>query len=138
MKRPHILSRLRLLVVDDCPDSVESLRLLGQLWGHQVRTATDGVTALEVAREFQPHVVLLDIGMPRMDGYQVARQLRELPGAERIFVLACTGFGRDQDRDAAYQAGFDLHLTKPIDPEILQDFLSKVSAGNSSCYGRLV
>lgn len=138
MNRSLSLTPLRLLVVDDCPDSAESLRILGMLWGHQVRTASNGKTALEMAADFEPHVVLLDIAMPGMNGYEVARQLRQMPGTQKVFILAVTGYGRTQDRDQAFESGFDLHLTKPLDPRVLEDFLSKVIVGASSCYGRIV
>src|SRR3954447_312718 len=82
----------RILVVDDCLDTTESLRILLEVRGHQVDTACDGPTGLEVALRFHPEVVLLDIGLPRVDGYQVARRLRQVPGMEDILLIAMTGF----------------------------------------------
>lgn len=138
VKKPLFFTSLRILVVDDCPDSTESLRMLCNLWGYEVRTANDGPSALKAAEDFRPHVVLLDIGLPRLSGYDVARRLREFPGAEKMFVIAITGFGRQQDRDLALESGFDLHLTKPVDPKLLEDFLSKIVVGAGSCVGRIV
>ncbi|MFO0968258.1 MAG: response regulator [Gemmataceae bacterium] len=137
--RPHTSpTRLRILVVDDCSDAVESLRILTELWGHEVRTATDGAAALQLAPAFQPHVALVDIGMPRLNGYEVARRLRETEGLEKLFLLAVTGYGRTEDRETAKQAGFDLHLTKPVDPQLLRDFLKKVIVAASSTEGRIL
>lgn len=138
MKPSLMIGALRILVVDDCPDSVDSLRMLCTLLGHQVRTSTDGEAALVVAADFQPHVVLLDIGMPKVDGLQVARRLREMPGMQRTFLLAITGYAREADRARSLQFGFDLHLSKPVDPAILEDFFSKVLVGAGSCEGRIV
>jgi CheY-like chemotaxis protein len=114
----------RILAVDDNVDSVESLaRLLG-LQGHEVRTAYDGPTALATAEAFQPQVVLLDIGLPRMDGYEVARRLRKKTGLKDILLVAVTGYGQDDDRRRATEAGFDGHLVKPADLGVLQALLT--------------
>jgi signal transduction histidine kinase len=121
----HPVSRpRRVLVVDDNTDSAESLdRLLG-LQGHEVRTAHDGPTALRVAQMFGPEVVLLDIGLPQMDGYEVARQLREQIGLRQVVLVALTGYGQEEDRRKAAEAGFDAHLTKPADPAALHRLLT--------------
>lgn len=114
----------RVLVVEDSVDSAETLAELITRWGHEVRLAHDGATALRLAREFRPQVILLDIGLPDMDGYAVAHRLRgEQLGGEMLVAL--TGYGEAQDRARAQQAGFDRHLTKPVDPKALQDLLSK-------------
>lgn len=118
---------LRVLVVDDNVDSAETLSELLPLWGHDARLAHDGPQALEVARAFQPEVVLLDIGLPGMDGFEVARRIR----AEKIPVrqlLAMTGYGEDEDRQKAKDAGFDGHLVKPVDPDALQKLLEGIGA----------
>lgn len=111
----------RVLVVDDNVDSAQSMSLLLQLEGHTVACAHDGLEALQVARDFGPEVVLLDLGLPRMNGYDVARQLREHETGEapRMLLIAISGYGRDQDRQAAHDAGFDFHLTKPADPDVV-------------------
>ncbi|MCE5231174.1 response regulator [bacterium] len=114
----------RILVVDDVADSAESLADLLILWGHDIQTAHDGPTAIKVAHAFQPEVVLLDIGMPGMDGYQVARTLREMKECADALLVAMTGYGQEEDRELALQAGFDRHLTKPVELEELQKILT--------------
>jgi CheY-like chemotaxis protein len=118
---------LRILVVDDNVDSAETLSELLPLWGHEARLAHDGMKALEVAREFKPEVVLLDIGLPGMDGFEVARRIR----AEKMPIrqlLAMTGYGEDEDRQKAKDAGFDGHLVKPVDPDSLQKTLQAIAS----------
>ena len=105
----------RILVVDDNLDSAESLALLLGFQGHEVRTAGDGPGAIETARSFQPEVVFLDIGLPGMDGYEVARNLRADPGLDGAILIAMTGYGREEDVRRALESGFDRHLTKPVD-----------------------
>jgi CheY-like chemotaxis protein len=115
----------RVLVVDDSRDAVESLSLLLQLEGHEVQAAGDGPSALEAARDFQPQVVFLDIGLPGMDGYEVARRLREQPSLDSAVLVALTGYGQDDGRRRAREAGFDAHLVKPADPEALHRLLAE-------------
>jgi two-component system CheB/CheR fusion protein len=114
----------RVLVVDDNVDSAESLALLLRLYGHDVRLAHDGLTALEEVRASAPDVVLLDIGLPKMDGYAVARHLREEPAFAHVKLIAMTGYGQDEDRRRAKEAGFDHHLVKPVDFDALRDLLA--------------
>jgi PAS domain S-box-containing protein len=109
----------RVLVVDDNVDAADSLAMALRLSGQEVRVAYDGESALTIAAEIQPEAVLLDIGMPVMDGFRVARRLRETAGTERSLLIAVTGWGRDEDRRLAKEAGFDHHLVKPVDPGIL-------------------
>ena len=109
----------RVLVVEDSPDGADTLALLLRINGHEVRTAGDGPSALKAAGAFQPHIILLDIGLPGMSGYEVATQLRQLPGMASALLIALTGYGQERDRDRSRQAGFDLHLTKPIDHQAL-------------------
>jgi PAS domain S-box-containing protein len=113
----------RVLVVDDHVDAAESLALVLKAQGHEVRTAHDGVSALEVARAYQPDVVLLDIGLPRMDGYEVARRLRSQTDLQDALLIAVTGYGQEEDRRQAAAAGFDAHLIKPADLAALQALL---------------
>ncbi len=110
---------VRVLVVDDNIDSAESLAMLLKLWGHEVRTAYEGRSALTMARGGWPDVVLLDIGLPEMDGNEVARRLREEHGPARPRLVAVTGYGQQEDRLRSRQAGFDHHIVKPVDPEEL-------------------
>lgn len=107
----------RVLVVDDNVDSAQSMSLLLGLEGYQVECAYDGEEALVRAESFRPQVVLLDLGLPRFSGYEVARRLRGEPAGDALLLVAVSGYGRERDRQAAREAGFDLHLTKPADPD---------------------
>jgi CheY-like chemotaxis protein len=110
---------LRVLVVDDDPDAVGTLALVLNLWCYEVRTAADGASALEAARIFLPDVVLMDVGMPGLDGWEAARRLREEPGMRDALFVALTGFGLDADRRRSCEVGFDHHLVKPVESEML-------------------
>jgi signal transduction histidine kinase/integral membrane sensor domain MASE1 len=117
--------RRRVLVVDDNPDSAESLALLLQIEGHDVWTAHDGLSALAAAREHRPEVVLLDIGLPAgMDGYEVAQRMRPEAGLEDMLIVAVTGYGQAEDKRRAADAGFDGHLVKPVDIDKLWQLLA--------------
>jgi PAS domain S-box-containing protein len=118
--------RLRVLVADDSVDSTETSSMLLELWGHEVRVAHSGQEALDQAARFMPDVALLDIGMPDMSGYEVAMALRARPEGKRITLIAVTGWGQEDDKLAADCAGFDHHLTKPVDPRQLQPLLESV------------
>jgi two-component system CheB/CheR fusion protein len=115
----------RILVVDDNVDAAESLTDLLRVHGHDVRMVHDGISALELVPSFLPSVVFLDIGMPGMDGYEVARRLRRIPGGESALLIAVTGFGRDEDRQRSEEAGFDRHVTKPLDPRNLPSLIQR-------------
>jgi two-component system OmpR family response regulator len=119
----------RVLVVEDNPDGAETLARLLRMSGHEVRTALDGPIALEIADAFRPEVVLLDIGLPGMSGYEVATLLRQLPGMATALLVALTGYGQDRDRDLSRQAGFDQHLTKPVDHLALLRLLDSPARG---------
>jgi CheY-like chemotaxis protein len=110
----------RILLVEDNQDAATALLEILRLWGHEVVVVHDGASALDQARRSEPDVVLLDIGLPGMDGYTVARSLRLLPGLARIRLIAITGYGQDSDREQSQQAGFDHHLVKPVDLEELR------------------
>jgi CheY-like chemotaxis protein len=116
----------RVLVVDDNKDAAESMSMLLELWGHEVRRAYDGPSALESARSWQPEAVFLDIGLPGMDGYEVAERLRELPKGEDTVLIAITGYGQEDDRRRSQRAGIDHHLVKPVAPEGLRSLLESV------------
>ncbi|MBA3596924.1 MAG: PAS domain S-box protein [Methylibium sp.] len=115
----------RILVVDDNRDAAASLALMLGLMGNEVRTAYDGAEALETAAAFLPDTVLLDIGMPRLSGYDVCRALRQQAWGRSILVLALTGWGQEEDRRKSHEAGFDGHLVKPVDPPALAEWLAK-------------
>jgi CheY-like chemotaxis protein len=113
----------RVLVVDDNADVAKSLESVLVSAGHEVRVANDGARALDLAEEYRPEAVVLDIGMPDMNGYEVCRRIRERPWADETLMVACTGWGRPSDRMEARAAGFDHHLVKPADPEKLLDLI---------------
>jgi signal transduction histidine kinase/DNA-binding response OmpR family regulator len=115
----------RVLVVDDHVDAAKSLATLVTAWGHDVRLAHTGPAALEVAAAFAPQLVLLDIGLPGMDGYEVAERIRRDLGMKDTLVAALTGYGQDEDRQRSQQVGIDVHLVKPIDLDILQKLLTR-------------
>ena len=110
----------RILVVDDNADAAESLALIMRVAGHEVRLAADGVDALRVAAEFVPEVAFLDIGMPRLNGYETARRMREEPWGKSVYLIAMTGWGQQNDRQRSERAGFDAHVVKPASPGALQ------------------
>jgi CheY-like chemotaxis protein len=107
----------RILLVDDNRDAADSLALLLGLEGHDVRVAYAGRPAIQVAHEFQPEIAVLDLGLPDLSGYDVARLLRQDPALCRMELIALTGWGQDEHRKRALEAGFDHHLTKPVDLE---------------------
>jgi PAS domain S-box-containing protein len=121
---PMTTKHRRILVVDDNVDSAESLGMLLRLAGQEVQVAYNGQSALALAGTFRPHVVLMDIGMPGMDGYETARRLRQQPGLEKTMLVALTGWGQEEDRRRSLEAGFDRHLVKPIEPEQLTELLA--------------
>ncbi|HSS78630.1 MAG TPA: response regulator [Thermoanaerobaculia bacterium] len=114
----------RCLLIEDHVDAAESLAMLLQLIGHEVEVAFDGAAGLVKARSLHPEVVLCDIGLPGMDGYAVARALRAAPETSSAFLIALTGYGQDDDRRRALEAGFDAHLTKPADLDNLRRILA--------------
>jgi two-component system, chemotaxis family, CheB/CheR fusion protein len=121
--------RRRILVVEDSPDAADTLAKLLRVNGHEVRTEVDGPNALEAVGTFQPDIILLDIGLPGMNGYEVATQLRKLPGMDSALLIALTGYGQERDRDRSRQAGFDHHLTKPVDHPTLLRLLRSPERG---------
>jgi CheY-like chemotaxis protein len=116
----------RILVVDDNHDAAESMRVLLKLMGADARAAYDGLEALEVAASFRPQAVLLDIGMPKLHGYEVARRLRQEEGGRDMVLVALTGWGREEDRRRAEEAGFDGHLIKPVQASALRELLERL------------
>jgi CheY-like chemotaxis protein len=118
--------KLRILIVDDNVDAADSIAMLLGMEGHQTRTVNTARAALLAAPEFKPEVVLLDIGLPEMDGYEVARRLRAQNGSHLMRLVAVTGYGQPADRRRAHAAGFDEHMVKPVEPAALQEFLRSV------------
>ncbi len=122
---PILAAGLRILVVDDNRDSANSLSLLLQLIGHETQEAHDGLEAVETAAAFRPDVILLDIGLPKLNGYEVCRRVREQPGGKAIVVIGLSGWGRDEDREMSKDAGFDAHMVKPVDFAALTKLLAQ-------------
>jgi CheY-like chemotaxis protein len=120
----------RILVVDDNQDAAESLGMLLEMMGHDVRTAHDGLAAVEAVAASRPDVVLLDIGMPKLDGHGAARRIRELPGGTGVVLVALTGWGQDEDRRLSKEAGFDHHMTKPVEFSDLKKLLAETLASH--------
>src|SRR5688572_48385 len=116
LKEPHAMS---ILVADDNHESADSMALFLEMRGHDVRTVYDGRAALDAVAERKPNVVLLDLGMPTLDGYETCQRIRAMPGGKSIAILATTGWGTDADRQRSAQCGFDAHLVKPVDPGLL-------------------
>jgi len=113
----------RIVIADDNRDAADSLAMMLTMMGHQVRTASDGQEAVEAVEAFRPDVVLLDIGMPRLNGYQAARRIRAQPWGKDIMLVALTGWGQEEDKRRAYQAGFTEHMVKPVEPAALATLL---------------
>ena len=113
-------------MVDDNEDAASSLAAMLQMMGHEIRTAGDGTTAIGEAAAFRPDLVLLDIGMPKMNGYEVCRRMRAEPWGADLLIAALTGWGQDSDKRRAWEAGFDRHLTKPMDPAALDELLQAI------------
>jgi CheY-like chemotaxis protein len=122
----------RVLVVDDLSDAAASLALVCQLYGAEARVARDGVEALAVGAAFRPDVVLMDISMPNMNGYDAARRLRAEAWGASVVLIALTGWGRKTDVEAAREAGFDGHLLKPVDAESLLQVIAELRARNGA------
>ena len=115
-----------MLVVDDNVDAAESLSQVLQMLGFHTVTAHDGAEALEIVRSWRPSLVLMDIGMPKMNGLEAAREMRKLPGGERLTLIALSGWGQHEDRRRSGDAGFDHHFVKPVDVEALVELIRQL------------
>ena len=124
-------SALRILVVDDNVDSALTMAALLAMYGHEVCTAHDGLDALEEMRRFKPDVAILDIGMPKMNGYSVAKSIRSRSNETQPLLIAVTGWGQEEDRRRSKEAGFDHHLVKPVDPAALSALLASRPLGGT-------
>jgi signal transduction histidine kinase len=124
----HDIKR-RILIIEDSYDAAETTKMMLAREGHEVRIAGTGPEGISIAHDFNPDVILCDIGLPGIDGYQVIRKLREDPALAAIYVIALTGYGRDKDRQMAREAGFDEHMTKPIDFPVLKRALTQLQSG---------
>ena len=119
-------SSFRILVVDDNQDAADSLAEMLKLMGNDTRTAYDGQAGVDVAGEFQPDVILLDIGMPKLNGYDACRRIREQTGGQSVVLIAVTGWGQEDDRRRSQAAGFDHHMVKPVDPRAMMELLARL------------
>ena len=115
--------RFRILVVDDNHDSALSMAMMLQIMGHDTRTAHDGESAVSTAETFLPEVVLLDIGLPKLNGYEVAQRIREKTWGQSMYLIAVTGWGQDEDRQRSSEVGLNLHMVKPVEPAALEKLL---------------
>jgi CheY-like chemotaxis protein len=114
----------RILVVDDNPDAALSLAMMLSIMGHETRTAHDGESAVETAESFLPEVVLLDIGLPKLNGYEVAQRIRQHPWGASMFLIAVTGWGQDEDRQRSSEVGLNVHMVKPVEAAALERLLA--------------
>ena len=119
-------SSLRILIVDDNQDGANSLAMMLKIMGNDTRTAYDGQAGVGAAEQFRPDVMLLDIGLPKLNGYEVCRCIREKPWGKGIVLIAVTGWGQDEDRRRSHEAGFDHHMVKPVDPKVLMKMLAGI------------
>lgn len=117
----------RVLIVEDNQDAGEMYRLLVELAGHEAMLAENGKAGLELLKSARPDIALVDIGLPGLDGYEVARRFRAEPGGDGVVLVALTGYSAAADRDRARQAGFDIHLIKPVDPQALKLLLDSAA-----------
>lgn len=118
--------RFRILVVDDNHDSALSLAMMLSIMGHETRTAHDGESAVASAESFLPEVVLLDIGLPKLNGYEVAQRIREKPWGASMFLIAVTGWGQEEDRQRSTEVGLNVHMVKPVEPSMLEKLLAEL------------
>ena len=118
--------RFRILVVDDNHDSALSLAMMLSIMGHETRTAHDGESAVETAESFLPEVVLLDIGLPKLNGYEVAQRIREQSWGASMFLIAVTGWGQEEDRQRSSEVGLNVHMVKPVEPAALEKLLAEL------------
>lgn len=117
----------RILVVDDNHESALSLAMMLSIMGHETRTANDGESAVTTAESFLPDVVLLDIGLPKLNGYEVAQRIREQAWGKAMFLIAVTGWGQEEDRRRSTEVGLDVHMVKPVEPAALERLLATLA-----------
>jgi CheY-like chemotaxis protein len=127
-EEPKPATKCRILIVDDNQDSADSLAMLLKIKGYEVGTAYDGEQAVEAAGTLRPNVVLLDIGMPKLNGYDACWRIRQQPWGQGMFLIALTGWGQEEDRRRTEEAGFNQHMVKPVDPAALMTLLAGLSA----------
>jgi CheY-like chemotaxis protein len=119
--------RFKILVVDDNHDSALSMSMMLSIMGHETRTAHDGESAVITAETFLPEVILLDIGLPKLNGYEVAQRIREKSWGTSMYLIAVTGWGQDEDRQRSTEVGLNLHMVKPVEPSALEKLLASLA-----------
>jgi CheY-like chemotaxis protein len=129
---PSSARPLRVLIADDNRDAADSLAEILRMDAHEVVVAYDGIAAVTVFAEFRPDVAMLDIGMPQLNGHQVAQRIRSADPERRVTLIAVSGWGQGKDKETSQQAGFDHHLTKPVDFSQVDTLLAQVKAGRSA------
>ncbi|MGB2712742.1 MAG: PAS domain S-box protein [Vicinamibacterales bacterium] len=130
--KPKPAERRRILIVDDSEDGAESLAMLLQFEGHETYKAHDGLQAIDAAERLRPDAVLLDLGLPRLNGYDACRRIRSQPWGKDLVIVALTGWGQDEDRHRSTEAGFDAHMVKPVDHDVLTKFLASLPSGRNA------
>ena len=123
---PSPAQRFKILVVDDNHDSALSMAMMLSIMGHDTRTAHDGESAVATAESFLPDVVLLDIGLPKLNGYEVAQRIRRTSWGESMYLIAVTGWGQDEDRQRSSEVGLNQHMVKPVEPAALEKLLAEL------------
>jgi CheY-like chemotaxis protein len=123
-------SVFRILIVDDNRDGANSLSLMLKIMGNETKTAYDGQEGVEIASAFLPDIVLMDIGLPKLNGYEACRAIRRTSWGKKVFMIALTGWGQDEDRRRSQEAGFDRHFVKPVDSAALAKLLGELSANS--------
>ena len=131
-------SALRILIVDDNRDSATSLAMLLKKMGNDTRSAYDGQEAIQIANEFQPEVILLDIGLPKLNGYEVCRRIRKEPALDQVVIIAQTGWGQEGDRQRTSDAGFDHHMVKPLDTAALVKLLTEIKSRPMATHSKIL
>ena len=130
--QPLVAARRRVLIVDDSEDGAESLAMLLQIGGHETHKAHDGISAIEAAERLRPDAVLLDIGLPRLNGYEVCRRIRQTTWGKELTIVALTGWGQEEDRDRSTDAGFNAHMVKPVDHDVLMKLIASLPSLSAS------
>jgi len=121
----------RILVVDDNVDAASTLSVMLEMMGNEVRTCHDGKAGLEAAEQMRPDLMLLDIGMPKLNGYEVAQSIRARPWAKSVTLVALTGWGQEDDRRKSEEAGFDYHMVKPVEPATLEQLIAAIPSSTA-------
>ncbi len=124
-------SKHRILIVDDNEDAALTIATLAEILGNHIQVAYDGGAAVEIAAKFKPDIALLDIGLPILNGYEVAKAIRQQPAGEQVYLVALTGWGQEEDKREAEAAGFDLHLVKPVNPIDLMKLFNSFSGSDT-------